>query len=184
MDLVKTINGFIDFGAIGDTVGPMLANIPFHFMPHPAIVHFALVLPAMALLFQLLSLGNRHSSGYRSASNFLFFFGAIAVILAALTGRLAGPDVAPLLKGEGRELFNEHMEIGYILATFYLVLLFLKIISIFVKSPIFRGLMALLMLAGVTGLFIQAQHGGELVYKYAAGVDLPDEFADDDDEDE
>ena len=184
MDLVKTINGLIDFGAIGDVVGPMLANIPFHFVPHPAIVHFALVLPAMALLFQVLSLGNRHSTGYRSASNFLFFFGAIAVILATLTGRLAGPDVAPLLTGEGKELFNEHMEMGYQLAIFYVVLLVLKTLSIFIKSTIFRGIMALLMVAGVAGLFIQAQHGGELVYKYAAGVELPDEFADDDEDDE
>jgi len=183
MDLVKTINGLIDFGAIGDMVEPMLKSLPFHFMPHPAVVHFALVLPALALLFHLMALFS-HNNSYRKASNLLFFLGAISVLLAALTGRLAGPDVAPLLSGEGRTLFNEHLETGYKLGLFYLLLILLKFISIFAKNKIFRGLMAILMIAGVAGLFSQAQHGGELVYKYAAGVELPDEFADDDDEEE
>ncbi len=183
MDLVKSVNSIIDFGAIGDMVNPLLAGIPFHFMPHPAVVHFALVLPVLALLFQVMALSTKNDS-YRRASNYMFFFGAIAVFMATLTGRLAGPDVAPLLSGEGKGLFKEHMEIGYKLAVFYLLLVVLKIISIFAKNRIFRAIMAILMVAGVAGLFIQAQHGGELVYKYAAGVELPDEFGDDDDDED
>ncbi|HIP46939.1 MAG TPA: hypothetical protein EYG95_05215 [Campylobacterales bacterium] len=183
MDLVKFINSLIDFGAIGDMVNPLLANLPFHFMPHPAVVHFALVLPVLALLFHLMALTTKNDT-YRRASNYLFFLGVIAVLVTSLTGRLAGPDVAPLLSGEGRELFDEHMKLGYILATFYILLLVLKIISIVVKKGFFRVLMALLMIAGVSGLFIQAQHGGELVYKYAAGVEIPDDDFDDDEEDE
>ncbi len=179
MDLVKIINSLIDFGAIGDFVNGLLSGLPFHFMPHPALVHFALVLPLLALIFQLMALSTKNET-YRRAANYLFFFGVIAVLVTSLTGRIAGPDVAPLLSGEGRELFNEHMELGYILATFYLFLLLLKLISIAVKKRAFRAVMAILMVLGVLGLFIQAQHGGELVYKYAAGVELPDEFDDED----
>lgn len=182
MDLVKFINSLVDFGAIGDMVNPILAGLPFHFMPHPAVVHFALVLPVFALLFHLMALVTKNAT-YRRASNYMFFFGVIAVLMASLTGRLAGPDVAPLLSGEGKELFREHMKMGYILAAFYVLLLLLKILSIVIKNRSFRFIMAVLMIAGATGLFVQAQHGGELVYKYAAGVELPDEF-DDDDEDE
>ena len=183
MDLVKFINSLIDFGAIGDILNPLLAGVPFHFMPHPAVVHFALVLPVLALLFQLMALATKNVT-YRRASNYMFFFGVIAVLLASLTGRLAGPDVAPLLSGEGKELFREHMKMGYILATFYVLLLLLKIFSIVIKNRGFRFIMAVLMIAGAAGLFVQAQHGGELVYKHAAGVELPDEFDDDDDEDD
>jgi len=183
MELVKTINSLIDFGAIGDVVNGALSQLPFHFMPHPALVHFALVLPLLALLFHLMALATKNIS-YRRASSLLFFLGFIAVLLTALTGRLAGPDVAPLLSGEGKALFKEHMEMGYILAVFYILLFVLKLLSIFIKKRAFRAVMALLMVAGVAGLFVQAQHGGELVYKYAAGVELPDEFDDDDDEDE
>jgi len=183
MDLVKFINSLVDFGAIGEMVNPLLAGLPFHFMPHPAVIHFALVLPVLALLFHLMALATKNST-YRRASNYMFFFGVIAVLLASLTGRLAGPDVAPLLSGEGKELFREHMKMGYILAVFYILLLLLKILSIAIKNRAFRAIMALLMIAGVTGLFVQAQHGGELVYKYAAGVELPDEFDDDDEEEE
>ncbi len=183
MDLVKFINGLIDFGAIGDIVNAQLGALPFHFMPHPALVHFALVLPLLALVFQLMALATKNVT-YRRSANYLFFFGVIAVLLTSLTGRLAGPDVAPLLSGEGRELFDEHMKLGYVLASFYIFLLVLKIISIGVKKRAFRAVMAIFMVAGVAGLFIQAQHGGELVYKYAGGVEIPDDFDDEDDDEE
>jgi uncharacterized membrane protein len=187
MELVKFINGLINFGAIGDFINPILSSLPFHFMLHPAVVHFALVLPAIALLLQLMALVTKNES-YRKASNYLFFLGVLAVIVATISGRLAGPDVKPLLNAEGQALFNEHMEIGYALALFYVILFFLKIISIFIKKRAFRVIMALLLIAGVGGLFVQAQHGGELVYKYAAGVDtdnIPsDGFDDDEDEEE
>lgn len=177
MDLIKTVNSLIDFTAIGDFINGLLSSLPFHFMLHPALVHFALVLPFLALIFHLIALFRKNET-YKKASNFLFFFGVIAVLLTSLTGRIAGPDVAPLLSGEGRELFNEHMQLGYILAIFYLFLFILKLISIAVKKRTFRAIMAIFMIVGVLGLFIQAQHGGELVYKYAAGVELPDEFDD------
>jgi len=186
MELVKIINGLIDFGAIGDSVGSLVESLPFHFVLHPAVVHFALVLPALALLFQLMGLVTKNVS-YRRAANVLFYLGVIAVVVATISGRVAGPDVKPLLSAEGKALFTEHMEIGFALTAFYIVLAFFKTISIFVNNRIFRVIMALLLIAGVGGLFVQAQHGGELVYKYAGGVDtdnLPDDGMDDDDDDE
>jgi uncharacterized membrane protein len=187
MELVKFINGLIDFGAIGDSLNSLVEGLPFHFVLHPAVVHFALVLPALALLFQLMGLVTKNIS-YRRAANLLFFLGVFAVVVATVSGRIAGPDVKPLLNEEGQALFTEHMEIGFALAIFYIVLAFLKTISIFVNHRIFHIIMALLLVAGVGGLFVQAQHGGQLVYKYAAGVDtdnLPDDgMGDDDDEDE
>ena len=186
MEFVKFINGLIDFSAISDAVSPLLSAIPFHFMLHPAVVHFALVLPVLALLFQLMALATKNAS-YRRASNYLFYLGVIAVIMATVSGRVAGPDVKPLLTPEGQALFNEHMEIGFILAGFYILLALLKTFSIFIQNRGFRFFMALLLIAGVGGLFLQAQHGGELVYKYAAGVDLdniPDDGMDDDEEED
>ncbi len=183
MELVKFINSLIDFGLIGDKVNAVVEGLPFHFVLHPAVVHFALVLPLLALVFQLMALVTKNVT-YRRASNYLFFFGVIAVVAASISGRIAGPDVKPLLNGAGQELFNEHMQIGYALALFYILLLLLKFVSIFVNKRAFRIVMALLLVAGVGGLFVQAQHGGELVYKYAGGVTVPDEMDDDEDEEE
>jgi len=187
MEFVKFVNSLIDFKAIAEMVNGLVGQLPFHFELHPAVVHFALVLPVLALLFQLMGLFTKNPS-YRRAANLLFFLGVIAVVVASISGRVAGPDVQPLLSSEGKALFSEHMEIGYALSAFYLVLAFLKTVSIFVRNRAFRIVMALLLIAGAGGLFVQAQHGGELVYKYAAGVDVPDpmgdEFDDDEDEDE
>jgi len=186
MELVKMINGLLDFGAIGDSLNALVSGLPFHFVLHPAVVHFALVLPALALLFQVMGLVTKNVT-YRRVANLLFYLGVVAVVIATISGRVAGPDVKPLLNAEGQALFTEHMEIGFALATFYVLLAVLKTISIFVNNGIFRILMALLLVAGVGGLFVQAQHGGELVYKYAGGIDtknIPNEFDDDDDEDE
>ena len=186
MELVKFVNNLVDFTAISEFFGGILAGLPFHFVLHPAVVHFALVLPALALLLQLMALATKNHS-YRRVSNYLFYLGVLAVIMATVSGRIAGPDVKPLLNPEGQALFDEHMEICFILALFYLFLAVLKTFSIFIKSRGFRFFMALLLIAGVGGLFLQAQHGGELVYKYAAGIDtdnIPDPMADDDDEEE
>ncbi len=183
MELIKLINGWIDFTALGTTLNALYETLPFHFMAHPAVVHFALVLPLLALVFHVAALISKNGS-YRRAANVLFFFGVLAVVMATITGRVAGPDVKPLLNAEGQALFDEHMEIGFSLAIFYIFLLLLKIVSLIVKNRGFKIVMALLLIAGVGGLFVQAQHGGELVYKYAAGVDIPDDGFDDDEEDE
>ncbi len=186
MELVKIINGLVDFGAIGDSLNTLVEGLPFHFVLHPAVVHFALVLPAIALLFQVMGLVSKNVS-YRRAANLLFYLGVIAVIMATVSGRVAGPDVKPLLNPEGQALFTQHMEIGFVLALFYILLALLKTIAIFVNNRIFRIITALLLIVGVTGLFVQAQHGGELVYKYAGGIDtdnLPDDGMGDDDDEE
>jgi len=177
MDFVKFINGLVDFKMIGENLNLIVDSLGFHFMPHPAVVHFAIALPAIALLLQVVGLGNRKNS-YANVANLLFFLGVIAVLMATLTGRVAGPEVKSALESSAANaLFNEHMEIGFALALFYLFLALLKILSIAIKSRGFRVFMALMMLAGVGGLFVQAQHGGELVYKYGAGVsdDMDDE---------
>ena len=183
MNFNALINNIIDFASIKDIVDGLVSSLPFHFVLHPAVVHFALVLPAIALLFQLMALLSKNAS-YRKAANLLFFLGVIAVLLATLSGRLAGPDVKPLLSAEGKALFNEHATIGFALAGFYILLAFLKTLSIFIKKRGFRILMAFLLIAGVGGLFVQAQHGGKLVYAYAGGVEIPDTDDMDDDEEE
>ena len=178
MELVKFINGLVDFKSIGENLNIIVDGLGFHFMIHPAIVHFAIALPAIALLLQVIGLGNRQNA-YSKVANLLFFLGVIAVVLATFTGRVVGPEVKSALESSGaNELFNEHMQLGFYLAVFYIFLALLKILSIAIKSKAFRAFMALMMLAGVAGLFVQAQHGGELVYKYGAGI------SDDVDEDE
>ncbi len=178
MQLVQFINSLIDFGAIADIITPLVDNLPFHFVLHPALVHFALLLPVVALLLHILGLASKNIA-YRKAANLFFYLGVISILLASLSGRIAGPDVKPLLSQEGQALFTEHMNIGYALAVYFLFLALLKTISFAITHRLFRVFMAILLLAGVGGLFVQAEHGGELVYKYAAGVDT-DNLADDD----
>jgi uncharacterized membrane protein len=181
MEIVNFVNGLVDFKSIGENLNIIVDGLGFHFMPHPAIVHFAIVLPAIALLLQIIGLGNRQNA-YSKVANLLFFLGVISVVLATFTGRVVGPEVKSALSSSGaNELFNEHMRLGIYLALFYIFLALLKIVSIAVKSRGFRAFMALMMLAGVAGLFVQAQHGGELVYKYGAGIS---DDIDDEDEDE
>ncbi len=137
---------------------------------HPFVIHFALALPLVAILFQWVSLLSP-TKGYQNAASMLFLMGAFFVIAAFLSGKASAPDVKPLLSIEGQNHFDTHKELGTYIALFYALLMVIKLISLLVKKDWLRYLTTLMMVMAVLGLLYQVKLGHELVFQYGAGVE-------------
>jgi uncharacterized membrane protein len=115
---------------------------------HPVAVHFAVVLPLVILILELINLVTKRK--------------ALTVTVYLLFG--------PLLSDEGMAALKSHKLIGIYLIYLALVPIVLKAVTLFVKKPWVR-IIYLLSFIGVISLTVfQAKEGGELVYNYGANV--------------
>jgi len=153
---------------------------------HPALVHFAIVLPLITLVFELIYRVSKNHI-YSHISFILAIFSAIFIALAMYSGNIAGPDVYPLLNEHGKIELKEHKELGLYLALAMGVLAMIKIASIRLNKNILGIIFVVGMFIFNYGVLVQGHHGGELVYEYGAGVDCPtssDGFDEDEEDDD
>jgi uncharacterized membrane protein len=129
---------------------------------HPLIVHFPIALFITALGLEILSLIFKKEILHHTAwyNYILGIFSALATVLAALWDGMSLT----------RPLFYIHRNFGYITLGFSiisgLILAFVKR-----KSPKFFRILFFVFLVITVGLVsITAYYGGELVYKYGAGI--------------
>ena len=139
---------------------------------HPAIVHFAIVLPILVLIFQGLFLYTKELT-YSKISFVLAIVTALFLIGAWYSGGIlqdAKGSIYPLLSEHGKEELSEHANLGFILAIAMSVLAILKVLA----SKLQKQILEIVFLIGVV-IFIganlqQGKDGGELVYEYGAGI--------------
>ncbi len=147
-------------------------------MLHPAAAHFAIVLPIVALVFGLLYLF-RPSEMMSKISTRLMVFALIFMGVAWYFGTKDGPDVFILLNEEGQALLKAHK--GYAPYLFYALLAATALKFFGCKKQKFAaeaaGVVLLLLVVG--GTLYQGSLGGKLVYEYAAGVQVPDDYCED-----
>jgi uncharacterized membrane protein len=148
---------------------------------HPVLAHFAVVLPVVTLLMGLyhLRMKTETSFNYTLVAAILAM---LSIIAAWYTGGIDGKAAYEGLvmgKDGGTEELIEHKNLGTVLALFFVaIVVMLKVAA--VKSNKYLMYIAITSLVVSVGLtFVQGKHGGELVYEYAANVELPVE----DDED-
>ncbi len=162
MDLFNWEIKFYDF----------LDKLPFDMaLYHPHAIHFAIVLPIIAFIFQWFSSASS-DKGYQSSSNLLFYLGVLAIILAFVTGKAAAPDVKPTLSIAGQDLFDTHKEIGTYLTIAFIVLMILKLFTSKIQNGGIKNIVMILMVATLVGLFYEIKSGHELVYDYGAGTQM------------
>jgi len=147
-------------------------------MLHPVIVHFAIAVPVVALVLQVLSLVKNSRELSKSAMNVLFF-GALALIGAWFTGGVEGPEIYPFLSEEGQKLLIQHRDLGMGVGIGFAIITAIKIISFKKNSRLFEIVVTVLLFIGIAVNFAQGKIGGELVYQYGAGVECPEEEEDD-----
>jgi uncharacterized membrane protein len=139
-------------------------------MIHPALAHFAVVLPIVALVFALIYLLKRDER-MSKVTTFALAFAMVAMGLAWFSGSQAGPDVYPLLSDEGQKTLLEHK--GYGLYLFVAMVVAAVIMFFGYQKKKFLAELAatvvLLLASGVT--LYQGSLGGKLVYEYGAGVE-------------
>lgn len=144
---------------------------------HPAAIHFAVVLPLIILIVELINLITKRKS--LTVSVYLLFGLLIVALIAAyMTGVTDGREAGPLLSDEGLAALKSHKLTGIYLIYFALLPILLKGLSILLKKPWARVLY-ILSFAGVISLTVfQAKEGGELVYNYGANVTSQQVLAD------
>lgn len=135
---------------------------------HPICVHFATALSVFGIVVDCAGSmrGNAH---WQQTGRLSFFAGVIATGLAVLSGWIEQqlPQPENPFKAQMQDVLFYHEYLGYALLGFFIMLVVVRV-RIPHRLPalyiIFTGL-------GLVGLIVQGYLGGELVYRYGAGVD-------------
>ncbi|MFQ5680104.1 MAG: DUF2231 domain-containing protein [Gemmatimonadota bacterium] len=139
---------------------------------HPIIVHFVIGFLVAGVIFRLLSLGGKRLSFAGPAAAALLLAGAGASIVAVESGEEAH-EIPERIPGV-REAIGEHEEWGERTRNLFLLVGALELAALGLRRSRHRGkLVAASAVVGVVGLaflYETGEHGGELVYSYAAGV--------------
>jgi uncharacterized membrane protein len=134
---------------------------------HPICVHFAAALTVFGVGLDCIG-SLRSEASWQQAGRFCFFAGVVATGLAVLSGWIEQqlPRPTSLYDTQIQELLFYHEYLGYGLLGFFIVLMVARL-QIAGRLPI---LFVMLSMLGLAGLVIQGYLGGELVYRYGAGV--------------
>ena len=137
---------------------------------HPPLVHFAIVLPMVALIFQLsYSVTNNYT--YSQWASRILIIASVFMIAAWYTGGVEGKDVYPLLSEEGQTLLKQHKQLGLYIMVITIVLTLAKLIASKARNVVLETLV-LLGLLGTSSLVVyQGLLGGDVVYKHGGGVE-------------
>ena len=143
---------------------------------HPPLVHFAIVLPIMIVLLELVNIIVKTGETPEepkgrgvSTLSFLLILAMVVIFGAAyVSGSVDGKAAWDALGTEGQAALKDHKLLGTYLVYGSLVLLVFKFISLAGAKS--RVLFLLLALVFATGTLKQGKEGGELVYEYGANV--------------
>lgn len=136
---------------------------------HPAVVHFAVALPFVALLLEVLALFPK-GRPLAPAVPILLVFAALAGVAAVLSGDLAHDEA--VVPPEARALMEQHEELGEKAMVGLIVLaairLFLYRIERFASW--LRVVWVLLLLGGAVVVGYNGKLGGDLVFQHGVGT--------------
>jgi len=142
---------------------------------HPVIVHFAIALLIMGVVFRWLSLSGRAAwSGPAAAT--LLLVGALAAVVAVQSGLNAHGPVERI--PGARQAVVDHEEAGEWARNVFLIVALLELAALIARRRylnVARGALwgsALAGIFGVAAIVKAADRGGELVYSYAGGVGI------------
>ena len=148
---------------MGDSIG----------MFHPQVVHFAIVLLIVGVVFRLASLTGRVAFAGPAAS-VLLLLGTAAAAAATETG-IAAHGPAERVPG-ARDAVVEHEDWGIRTRNVFFGVAGLEILALLLsrrgKARPVHAVSGLVGLAGLFCLYEAGEHGGELVYSYAGGVGI------------
>jgi len=145
--------------------------LPFDISPmmHPAIVHFAVALPVVILLLEIINLMARRKA-IGSVSFLLLVLMTLVYLGAYLTGSVDADKAKDLLSPEAKTLLDTHKNGGVWLVYGSVVVLFVKLISVAVKRFPARVVFLLIMALFFWGTTGVVQKGCALTYKHGVNV--------------
>jgi len=143
-------------------------------MIHPLSVHFAIALPIVVFIFQVISLVKKDKF-ISKITLILMFITALIMVVAWLTGAEAGKDVYPFLTEEGQALLLQHRDLGVILGISFAILFGIKLLAYKRECRVMETVFTILLLIAISQNMTQGKMGGELVYENGAGVECPED---------
>jgi uncharacterized membrane protein len=136
---------------------------------HPFLTHFPIALLSLSFVFECAGILLKRDE-FSRVGWWTQLAGTIGLAAAAGTGMLAGQSV--VLAPAGREYLDVHQELAFVAATVFAVLLFWRIAS-GTKRPAGRDMLFLAIFAGgLLAIWAGAWYGGEMVYRFGAGVNI------------
>src|SRR5215510_14168334 len=134
---------------------------------HPICVHFAIALTGFGLVLDWLGSWRRHPR-WQYAGRLSFLAGVVAIGLAVLSGWVEQelPRPASVFDAQMQGVLLYHEYLGYGLLGFFLTL---AVVRLRLPGRLPAAFVALSAL-GLAGLLVQGYLGGEMVYRYGAGV--------------
>lgn len=147
-------------------------ELPFDIpvLMHPPVDHFAIALPVVILLLELINLVAKKRA-VSVLSLFFIVLTVIAVLAAYLTGNVDGKEAFVLLSEDGQAELKAHKLLGtYLLIASGLLLIF-KLLSMMISKALVQLFYLLLLVLFVAGILYQGNEGGELVYEHGANVE-------------
>ena len=146
-------------------VPPLDAGILLTF--HPICVHFATALTVFGLVLDWIG-SLRGQARWQQTGRLSFFAGVVAIGLAVLSGWIEQelPRPTSAFDAQIHNVLFYHEYLGYGLLGVFVVLAVARL-RIHDRLP---SLFVILSALGLAGLIVQGYLGGELVYRYGAGV--------------
>ena len=142
---------------------------------HPVIVHFAIALVVIGVIFRWISLSGRAAFTGPAAAT-LLLLGTLAAVVAAESGTDAH---GPVERIPGvRQAVVDHEEAGEWARNVFLVLAALELIALIVRRRnlnVARGALwgsAIVGVFGMSAMYKAGARGGDVVYRYAGGVGI------------
>ena len=142
---------------------------------HPPVVHFAVVLPIITTIFYLTYLKKQHTSLLKTTEYFVYAT-VIFIVAAWYTGGHDGKMAYEALlmnSDEGVEELKEHAGLGQMLAIFSVAVLVMFKLAQNRANRYLNWIVAASLIFVTVAVLKQGKDGGELVYKYAANVEIP-----------
>ena len=138
-------------------------------MLHPALAHFAVVLPIVALAFSIAYL-IKPSELMSKISARVMVFASIFIVAAFFTGKDDGSEVYALLTSQAQALLLEHKNLGLYLVIAMPLAAIVKFYGC-MKKNFQAEIFSILLLTIITaGIIYQGNMGGDLTYKHGAHV--------------
>ena len=142
---------------------------------HPQVVHFAIALLIVGVVFRLLSLTGRLAFTGPAATT-LIVLGTVATVLAVQSGNDAH---GPVERIPGvRPAVVDHEEWGIRARNIFLGVAALELIALALAGRMPKQAKVVAMgaaaigLVGLAAIYEAGEHGGELVYNYAGGIGI------------
>lgn len=141
---------------------------------HPTIVHFAIGLFVISVLFDMIGVMFKHS-GFHLAAWLNLIAGTVAIALSVAFGMVAELKLKPSLIAH--TTLDMHKILAFSTLSFALLLLVWRT-GLRGRFPAKGGLLYLLLSGvGVTLITGAGYYGGEMVYRHGAAVSIIDEFS-------